>query len=62
MSPPRAYVAKLYGQLRFIRSVLRATKFSVLKIDRNCYFVGLLTIPFGLSLFRYFGASLTNFC
>ena len=29
---PRAHVAKFYGLLRLIRSVLRASKFSVLKL------------------------------
>ena len=30
---PRAHVAKFYGRLRLSRSVLRASKFSVLKIE-----------------------------
>ena len=30
---PRAHVAKFYGRLRLVRSVWRASKFSVFKID-----------------------------
>ena len=45
---PRAHVAKFYGRLRLIRSVWRASKFSVFKIDWNCNFVGLLHHPFWL--------------
>ena len=44
----RAHVAKFYGRLRLIRSVWRASKLSVFKIDRNCNFVGLLHHPFWL--------------
>ena len=40
----RAHVAKFYGRLRSIRSVWRASKFSVFKIDWNCNFVGLLCL------------------
>ena len=47
-------MAKLYGRFRLIRSVWRASKFSVFEIDLNCNFVGLLQIPFGFSLFRHF--------
>ena len=47
---PRAHVAKLYGRLQLIRSVWRASTFSVLKTDRNCYIVGLLHHPFWLQL------------
>ena len=47
---PRAHVAKFYGRLRLIRSVWRASKFSVFKIDWNCNFVGLLHHPFWLQL------------
>ena len=39
---PRTHVAKLYGQLRLISSVLRASTFSVFKIDWKCNFVVLL--------------------
>ena len=45
---------KFYGRLRFICSVLRASKFSVLKIDRNCNFEGLLLHPFWLKLLSVF--------
>ena len=50
---PRAHVAKFYGRLRLIRSVWRASKFSVFKIDSNCDFVGLRVVlhhPFWLQL------------
>ena len=46
---PRAHVAKFNGRLRLIRSVLRATEFSV-KIDWNCVFGGLLHHHFWLRL------------
>ena len=46
----RAHVAKVYNRLRLIRSVWRASKFSVFKIDWNCNFVGLLHHPFWLQL------------
>ena len=48
--PPRVHVAKFYGRLRLIRSVLRAFKFFRVKIDWNCNFVGLLHHPFWLHL------------
>ena len=48
VSPRGHNVAKFYGQLRLIRSVWRASKFSVFKIDWNCNFVGLLHQPFWL--------------
>ena len=41
-----------YGQLRLIRSVWRASKFSVFKIEWNCNFVGLLHHPFWLQLVK----------
>ena len=41
---------QFYGRLRLIRSVWRASKFSVFKIDRNGNFVGLLHHPFWLQL------------
>ena len=44
------HVAKFYGRLRLIRSVWRASKLSVFKIDRNCNFVGLLHHPLWLQL------------
>ena len=45
-----AHVAKIYGRLRLIRSVLRAWKIFRIKIDWNCNFVGLLHHPFWLQL------------
>ena len=36
------FVAKFYGQLRLIPIVFRASKKSVLEIDKNCSFMGLL--------------------
>ena len=47
---PRAHVAKFYGWLRLIRSVWRAPKFCVFKINWNCNYVGLLHHPFWLQL------------
>ena len=47
---PRAHVAKSYGRLRLIRSVWRASKLPVYKINWNGKFI---TIPFGFSLFWY---------
>ena len=46
----RAHVAKFYGRLWLIRSVWRASKLSVFKIDWNCRFVDLLHHPFWLQL------------
>ena len=43
---PRVHVGKFYGRFPLIRSVWRASKFSVFKIDKNCNFVGLLHYPF----------------
>ena len=53
---PRAHIAKFYGRLRLIRSVLRASKFSALKLIEFVLFKTVIllvyyTIPFGLSLF-----------
>ena len=46
---PRAHVAKFYGRLRLIRSVWRASKLSVFKINGNCYlFWHFLVITFQL--------------
>ena len=39
-----------YGRPRLIRSIWRASKFSVFKIDWNCNFVGLSHHPFWLQL------------
>ena len=44
------HVAKFYGRLRLIRSVLRTSKFFVLEIYWNCNFVGLLHHPVWLQL------------
>ena len=38
----RAHVAMFFNRFRMIRSICRASKFSVFKIDRNCNFVGVL--------------------
>ena len=58
---PRVHVAKFYGRLRLIRSVLRASKFSVLKLTEIIISWVYYTIPNGFSLFRHFSASLINF-
>ena len=51
---PRAHVAKFYGRLRLIRSVLSASKFSVLKLTEIVILWVYYTIPFGFSLIRHF--------
>ena len=51
---PRAHVAKFYGRLRLIRSVLRASKFSVLKLIEIVIFGVHYTIHFGFNLLRHF--------
>ena len=48
---PRARVAKFYDRHRLIRSSLRASKFSAIKIDKNCSYVGLLHHPIRLVYF-----------
>ena len=48
------FVAKFYDRLRLIPSVLRVSKLSVLKIDKNCNFLGLLHPHFLLQLFGVF--------
>ena len=48
---PRAFVAKFYGRLRLIRSVLRASKFPVSKLIEILILWVYYTIPFGFSLF-----------
>ena len=50
---PRAHVAKFYGRLRLIRSVWRASKFPVFKIEIVILWV-YYTIRFGFSLFWHF--------
>ena len=57
---PRAHVAKFCGQLRLIRSVLRVSKFSVLKLIEIVILWVYYTIPFDFSLFRHFWVSLFN--
>ena len=58
----RAHVAKFYGWIRLILSVLRASKFYVFTIDYNCKCVCLLTIPFCFSSsLDILGAYLFNF-
>ena len=49
-----AHVAKFYSRLRLIRSVLRASKFSVLKFTEIVILWVYYTIPFGFSLFLHF--------
>ena len=58
---PRAHVAKFYGRLRLIRSVLRASKFSVLKLIEIVILWVFYTIPFGFSLFRNFRVNIFYF-
>ena len=48
---PRAHVAKLYGRLQLVRSVLRASKLSVLKLTEIVILWVNYTIPFGFCLF-----------
>ena len=50
---PRAHEAKRYGRLRIIRSVLRASQFSVLKLIEIVILWVYYTIPFDFSLFRH---------
>ena len=47
-------VAKFYGRLRLIRSILRASKFSVLKLTEIVILWVYFTIPFGFSLIKHF--------
>ena len=51
---PRAHVAMFCGQLRLIRSVLRESKFSVLKLIEIVILWDYYTSPFGFGLFRHF--------
>ena len=48
---PRAHVVKFYGRLRLVRSVLRASKFSVLKLAEIVILWVYYTMPFGFTLF-----------
>ena len=52
---PRAHVAKFYVRLGLIRRVLRASKFSMLKLIKIAILWVYNTIPFGFSLFQHFG-------
>ena len=54
-------VAKFYSRLRLIRSVLRASKFFVLKLTEIVILWVFYTIPFGFSLIWHFWASLFNY-
>ena len=56
-----AHVAKFYGRLRLIRSVLRASKFSVSKLIEIVILWVYYTIPFGFSLFRHFWVTILKF-
>ena len=57
----RAHVAKFYGRLRMIRSVLRASKFPVLKLIKIVILWVYYTIPFGFSLFWHVRTTICNF-
>ena len=50
----RAHVAKFYGRLRLICSVLRASKFAVLKLIEIVILWVYYTIPFCFIFFRHF--------
>ena len=56
---PMAHVAKFNDRLRLIRSVLRASKFSELKLIEIVIVWVNYTIPFAFNLFRDFKASLS---
>ena len=59
---PRAHVAKFYGRLQLIRSVLRASKFSVLKfIEIVILWIYYMTSPLASASFGTFVTSLFNF-
>ena len=51
---PRAHVAKFYGRLQLISSILRASKFFVLKLTEIVILWVYNTIPFGFSLIWHF--------
>ena len=53
--------SEFLGRLRLIRSVLRASKFFVLKLIETIIVWVYYTIPSDLSLFRHFCVSLFNF-
>ena len=60
---PRVHIAKFYGQRRLIRSVLRASTFSLFKLNWNCNSVGLLRTQSLLAsaCFVAYGSFLFNF-
>ena len=58
---PRAHLAKFYGQLWLICSVLKASKFSVLKLIEIVILWVYYTIPFGFSFFRHFWGIIFQF-
>ena len=55
------HVAKFYGRLRLIRSVLRASNFPCLKFLEIVILWVYYTIPFGFTLFGHFWAYIFNF-
>ena len=57
----RTYAVSYYGRLWLIRSVLRASKCSVLKLFEILILWVHYDNPFGFSFFRHFWASLFNF-
>ena len=57
----RAHVAKFYGRLRLICSVLRASQLSVLKLIEIVILWVYYTIPFGSIFFRHFFWHYYNF-
>ena len=57
----RAHIARFHGWLLLIRSVFRASKFSVLKLLEIEFCWVYNTIPFGYSLFRHFRDIICNF-
>ena len=58
---PRAHVAKFYGRLRLIRSVLRASNFPCVKCIQIVILWVYYTIPFDFTLFWHFWAYIFNF-
>ena len=58
---PRAHVTKFYDRLRLIRSVLRASKFSVFRLIQFVILWVHYTIPVDFNLFGTFLKSLSKF-
>ena len=54
-------IAKIYGRLWLIRSVLRASKLSVLKLIEIVIMWVYYAIPFDFSLFLHFWTNIFNF-